>query len=94
MSCSAELKLPTVLDVTCVNELVGQLKQLRGAPLVLDASAVERVSGLGLQVLLSARLTWAADGAALAVNAPSPAFQDALALSGARPFELSQSEES
>jgi chemotaxis protein CheX len=79
--------------VTCAGELAGQLKDLRGAPLVLDASAVERVSGLGLQVLLSARLTWAADGAAMTVSAPSSAFQDALSLSGARPFDIIESAE-
>jgi chemotaxis protein CheX len=94
MSSRAQLKLPAVLDVTCAGELAGQLRGLRGAPLVLDASAVERVSGLGLQVLLSARLTWAADGAPMAVSAPSFAFQDALSLSGARPFEISETLES
>ncbi|HEY3695383.1 STAS domain-containing protein [Phenylobacterium sp.] len=94
MSQLPQLKLPAVLDVTCAGALTSQLKDLRGAPLVLDASAVERVGGLGLQVLLSARVTWAADGEPLAVAAPSAAFQDALALSGARPFDLSESLES
>lgn len=89
-----QLKLPAVLDVTSAGDLTGQLKSLRGAPLVLDASAVERVGGLGLQVLLSARVTWAADGESLAVAAPSDAFRDALALCGARPFDLSESPES
>lgn len=88
MQTPVQLKLPANLDVTSAAELTTQLKSLRGAPLVLDASAVERVGGLGLQVLLSARLTWAADGETLVVTAPSDAFQDALALSGARPFDL------
>jgi chemotaxis protein CheX len=88
MPPAAQLKLPACLDVTSAADLTTRLRSLRGAPVVLDASAVERVGGLGLQVLLSARLTWAADGGAFAVAAPSNAFQDALALSGVRPFDL------
>jgi chemotaxis protein CheX len=91
MSRSAHLTLPPALDVACASELAVRLTELRGAPLVLEASAVERVTALGLQVLLSARLTWAADGAVLAVRAPSSPFQDAVRLSGAQPFDVNES---
>ena len=82
MSAPAEFKLPTFLDITCAAALRRQLMELRGTPLALDASAVERVGGLGLQVLMSARATWAADREPLTIAAASPAFQEAVALNG------------
>ena len=42
--------------------------------LALDASGVDRLGGLCLQVLLSARKTWAADGQPFTVRAASDAF--------------------
>ena len=46
----------------------------RGEPLALGASAVERLGGLSLQVLLSAARSWAADGHQLIVSPVSDAF--------------------
>ena len=63
-----------------------RLSAVRGRPLKLDASRVERLGGLCLQVLLSARITWAVDGLPIAVVNSSPAFTDALALFGASSF--------
>ena len=79
----AELKLPEVLDVGVAADLAAQLQALRGQAVTLDASEVRRVGGLSLQVLLSARLTWATDAKPWRVTEPSPAFQEALALYGA-----------
>ena len=87
MTDAAQLRLADVLDPAGAATLTSQLVALRGQRVVLDASAVERVGGLGLQVLLSARATWEADGRPFAVVTPSVAFQDAVALSGARPFD-------
>ena len=78
-----QLKLPEVLDVGVAAALAAQLQALRGQPLTLDASGVQRVGGLSLQVLLSARLTWENDAKPLRVAEPSPAFEEALALYGA-----------
>jgi chemotaxis protein CheX len=47
---------------------------------------VERLGALCLQVLLSARLTWAADGAPLTIAAASPAFEEQVARLGAAAF--------
>ena len=78
-----ELKLPKVLDSGAVDGLVSELLALRGGALSIDASAVERLGGLCLQALLSARTTWASDAQPFTLNNPSPAMREALALMGA-----------
>ncbi len=80
------LCLPETLDLPAAQQLAGELNACRGAPVTLDASQVKRMGALALQVLLSARKTWAADGQPLAIRSPSPPFSDALALFGAAPF--------
>jgi chemotaxis protein CheX len=64
---------------------------LRGGPIEIDASQVERLGGLCLQVLLSARQTWAADGHSARLSQTSPAFDDYWALFGAPAFDPSPS---
>ena len=73
---TAALALPAVLDIQAAEALRVQLLGARGRPLTLDGSAVERLGGLCLQVLLSAQRTWAADGHALVVETASEAFTD------------------
>lgn len=73
---SAVIALPAVLDIQSAETLRAQLLGARGRPLTLDGSAVERLGGLCLQVLLSARQTWAADGHDLVVDPASDAFTD------------------
>ncbi len=80
------LALPPVLDIAAVAPLCEQLLALRGAPLRLDGSGVERLGGLGLQVLLAACRTWAEDGQPIQLAAPSPALADQLAAFGAADF--------
>ena len=77
------LHLPQRLDLPAAQALALDLIRIRGAPAVLDASQVRRMGALALQVLLSARKTWAADGQTLTIEHPSPEFRDALALFGA-----------
>ena len=74
------LQLEPVLDLGAAERLHGQLMGLRGAPLDINASQVERLGGLCLQVLLSARDTWRADGQTAVISQPSSAFDDAWAL--------------
>ena len=73
---AAAIALPAVLDIQVADALRAQLLSARGGPLILDGSAVERLGGLCLQVLLSAQRTWAADGHALVVSPISDAFAD------------------
>ena len=82
----ALIQLPDVIDVEAAAQLVGDLLAHGGRPLILDASEVRRLGGLGLQVLLSARKTWAEDGVPLTVIDPSPMFADSLELFGAAAF--------
>lgn len=85
---AASVVLPAVLDIRAAGPLQAEILASRGQPLALDASAVERLGGLCLQVLLSARSTWAADGQALTVTTgDATAFSDQWAAFGAAPFD-------
>lgn len=81
----AILRLPAVLDLKAAAPLAAELLNRRGADLALDASAVQRLGGLCLQVLLSAQAGWAEDARALAIANPSPDFLSATELFGAGP---------
>ena len=82
----ARLLLEPVLDLGAAERLYGQLLEVRGNPLDIDASQVERLGGLCLQVLLSARNTWRADGQPAVISQTSTAFDDAWALFAAPSF--------
>ena len=77
------LKLGSNLSLNQAGPLRDTLLTLRGSPLAIDASDVERLSGPCFQVLASARLTWEADGQPFAFTNASPAFENGLALLGA-----------
>ncbi len=77
------LQLPEVMDLKAAAPLADQILKWRGQPLTLDASGVQRIGGLCLQVLLSARVAWSADGVPFSVANPSASFSESLALFGA-----------
>lgn len=63
--------LPAIVDVRAAEPLKTELLALRGQPVVMDASGVDRLGGLGLQVLMSAVRTWRADDQVLTfINVP------------------------
>jgi chemotaxis protein CheX len=80
------LILAPLLDLNAAEPLKADLLALRGQPLTLDASAVERLGGLCLQVLLAARRTWAADDVNLRLGSVSDSFADQWAAFGAPDF--------
>jgi chemotaxis protein CheX len=80
----ARLSLPQVLDTAAAGQLLNDLIAVRGQPVVIDASAIRRIGGQCLQVLLSARSTWASDNQTLQITDPSQDFLDGLALLGCR----------
>ena len=82
MPDSAVLSLAPILDLQAAEPLRAELMVLRGRPLSIDASQVSRLGGLCLQVLISARKTWAEDGLPLSVDEPSEAFTEQLASFG------------
>jgi chemotaxis protein CheX len=91
-SAGEMLQLEPILDLGAAERLHAQLVSLRGRPLDIDASQVERLGGLCLQVLLSAKTTWATDGQDVRLSSASPAFEDAWALFGAPAFSSSHTD--
>ena len=77
------IQLPETLDLKAAAPLRGMLMEARGAALSLDASGVQRLGGLCLQVLLSAEATWATDGHPFVISAASPAFAEGARRMGA-----------
>ncbi len=82
---TASLMLPPVLDGAAAAGLRSLLLAHRGRDLTLDGAAVERLGGLCLQVLLSARRTWEADGASLSIVHASEPLRVTADLAGAGP---------
>lgn len=80
---AALVRLGEVLDLNAAGPLAAELLALRGRDVEVDASAVQRMGAQCLQVLLSARATWDADGTAFALVAPSDEFASTVALLGA-----------
>ena len=87
-----QLTLDAILDLRAATPLVDALKAKRGAPIDLDASQVERLGALCLQVLLSAKKTWDADDQPLTLSAPSETFLENLSTLGVSPsaFEIEE----
>lgn len=79
--------LPPVLGMSEAGALRDELLAARGQMLDLDGSGVSRLGGLGLQVLLSAHVTWRQDGQRLRLLQPSDALRQGLELTGARDFD-------
>ena len=82
------IALPAVLDLRAADPLKAQLLAVRGQETALDASAVERLGGLCLQVLLSALATWRADGQALTFINVTEAFASQWSALGASATDL------
>ena len=80
------LLLTEMLDLRAAAPLAAELAALRGRNVEVDASRVRKLGGQCLQVLLSARACWEAEGARFCVAAPSDDFINGLALLGASPF--------
>ncbi len=76
------LRLPEYLELSAATPLARALLERRGEPIVLDASSVQRVGAQCIQVLLSARRTWSADGVALSIVNCAPRMIEDLQLLG------------
>ncbi|MBB4002505.1 MAG: STAS domain-containing protein [Aurantimonas endophytica] len=78
----AAIDLSAVLDLKAAGPLCDQLVELRGKPIVLDASGVSKVGGQCVQVLLAAAATWQADAVSFKIAEPSEAFRNSVELMG------------
>jgi chemotaxis protein CheX len=74
----ATLGLAEVLDLKAAMPLASSILTYRGSDLALDLSRVRRLGGQCLQVLLSAKKTWATDELSLEFINLSPEFTESL----------------
>lgn len=77
------LSLPATLDLRAAPELAASLLARRGQDVALDGSAVRHLGAQCLQILLSARQTWASDGRSFGIAGASEEFAAGAALLGA-----------
>ena len=82
-SGGAVVGLPPILDLKAASQLRDEFCAAKGGPLDVDASKVQRLGGLCLQVLLSAQRSWAVDGKPFRVVDPSPDFLEGIRCFGA-----------
>ena len=76
------LSLAPVLDLNEANALHGKLMALRGSNIVIDASAVERIGALCVQVLMAGTKSWEEDKHSFTFAKVSDAFTKTTQLIG------------
>lgn len=76
------LILEADLGPKAVSELHAALLARRGHAIEVDASNVDHIGGRCLQLLLSAKLTWASDDQDFRLVSPSQSMMQALELTG------------
>lgn len=81
-SAATTLSLDNVLDLNAAGSLHAKLMAARGSDLVIDASSVERVGALCIQVLMSAAKTWEEEKHSLTFSQMSDALMKTMQLSG------------
>ncbi len=79
---TGSLKLVSVLDLNEASVLHGQLTNLRGKDLAIDASGVERVGVQCVQVLMAAANAWEEDKKTFVFDKVSDAFGKSMQLIG------------
>ncbi|AVA20299.1 MULTISPECIES: STAS domain-containing protein [Rhizobium] len=76
------ISLAAVLDLNEASTLRGKLVGLRGSNVVIDASGVERIGALCVQVIMAAAKTWDEDKLSFTFSKVSDAFQKTMQLIG------------
>ncbi len=84
------LDMGSSLDMQTAETLAGLLREAAGLsrPVVIDASAVERVSTSAIQLLLAMDRAMSGAGGELTLENPSGAFMAAFADCGIRPADM------
>ena len=83
MSDANVLVLPAVLDLRAAAALKTDIEQRAGTALDIDASKVERLGGVCLQILASASAAWKTGGQEVHLLGASAAFLDHVRLMNA-----------
>jgi chemotaxis protein CheX len=76
------ITLAAVLDLNEASTLRDKLMGLRGSNVAIDASGVERMGALCVQVLMAAAKTWDEDKLSLTFSKVSDAFETTMQLIG------------
>ncbi|ACM25445.1 STAS domain-containing protein [Agrobacterium sp. SHOUNA12C] len=76
------VSLAAVLDLNEASALRGKLMGLRGSNVAIDASSVERIGALCIQVIMAAAKTWDEDKLSFTFSKVSDAFQKTLQMIG------------
>lgn len=76
------VSLAAVLDLNEASALRGKLMGLRGSNVAIDASGVERIGALCIQVIMAAAKTWDEDKLSFTFSKVSDAFQKTLQMIG------------
>jgi len=77
------LSLPGKMDADAAKSLMEAFLRRKDRAILVDASEVQQMSTLCVQVLLSARKCWERDGLAFSVSDPSPTFREGVTMLGA-----------
>lgn len=88
----AAVRLAANLDLLAAKPLHQELMALRGKPVRIDGSGVERLGAQCLQVMLAAAAAWKMEGMALQLDDASPALIEGLELLGFHPSALTTME--
>ncbi|MFT4184089.1 MAG: STAS domain-containing protein [Rhizobium sp.] len=76
------ISLAAVLDLNEASALRGKLMGLRGSNVAIDASGVERIGALCIQVIMAAAKTWEEDSHSFTFSKASDAFQKTMQMIG------------
>ena len=85
---TARIMLDARLDTSAAEKLRSQLRFAVGNDLILDANDVERIGGLCLEALLTAKQVWAKSGHQMQLKNCSQEFLDDLGSLGVQPGDL------
>lgn len=77
-----DIQLPEILDQRGAQKVATQLIEQKGKPVTLDASAITRLGGMGVEMLLAAQRQWQVDGIAFQICNWSPQAEKAIATLG------------
>ncbi|WP_268839399.1 STAS domain-containing protein [Rhabdonatronobacter sediminivivens] len=80
--------LPEILDLGGATRVAAQLRELRGQDVQIEAGDLQRLSGIGLEMLVAAQMQWRADGKAFSIANWSEDTIRTLTLLGADPSDL------